>query len=259
MEDNFKHSDQNTEIEEETLARYKNTIILLENKLKDSHDENRCISEELELIKGQFEDEISEHKVTFDENKMLKAEDVKKGNVILQLKQEKQHVEIGLEASESNVKKSNKVIKSKEKEIYDVKKENLKVKEDYDQIKLEYMTLKSQVNKEKKDQEKKNKKQEKRDLFNNLRSVSITNEVCCDSCDVKLPDFEKLQAHVRFMHRKQGSTQTQEKVTEDKVVQEPLEPTEKCVQTLSEKHNVFKEMLFPEWLLVREGWWYGAH
>ena len=215
--------------------------------MRDSHEENRSISEALEIIKADFADEINYHKVKVDENKLLKADNLKKDTLILKLNEVKKNVEDELEISETNAKKNNKIIKLKEKEVYDLKKENFKVKEDFDQLKLEHSKLKAQVNKEKKEKDKKIKKQEKKDFLNNLESDPRTSEIYCESCDKKFPGLENLNTHIRAIHRKQSSSQTDDKVKEDKFVQvpaEPIEKSDKVVQTLSESWSVPKEMLF---------------
>ena len=189
FDNNFNRSDAVSE--EEKLERYKNKILMLENQLKDSHEETRKVSSALEIIKGDFEDEINDHKVTIDEIKMLRADNLKKDNAILKLKEEKKNVEDYLENSENNLKKSNKIIKLKEKDIYVLKKENCKVKEDFDQLRLELSALKAQVNKEKRDQEKKIKKQEKKDFLNNLRSDPSPSEIRCEMCDQRFPSLER--------------------------------------------------------------------
>ena len=78
MDNNCNHRDENSVSEEETLGMYKNKIVLLENELKTSREENRSISEALEIIKADFADEINDHKVKVDENKLLKADNLKK-------------------------------------------------------------------------------------------------------------------------------------------------------------------------------------
>ena len=82
IDNNFNHLDENTISEEEALTTYKNKIVLLENEFRDSHEENRSISEALEIIKADFADEINDHKVKVDENKLLKADNLKKDTLI---------------------------------------------------------------------------------------------------------------------------------------------------------------------------------
>ena len=121
-----------------------------ENRHKDLADDYAKLSKAYEALKIDFETEIGEHRDSIDENRKLRAEVLRKGDIISSLKEETQQLKEEFEAVKESHNKVKKELKDKDKEMYNVKKENVKVKEDFEQLNNKYKEFQSTVNKEKK-------------------------------------------------------------------------------------------------------------
>ena len=89
--------------------------------------------------------------------------------------------------------------------------------------------FKAKTNQENKTRDRKLKKEERKDLLHNLK-VESKDEFACDNCNQEFPSTEKLIAHTRNVHVSQKSSQTEEKLVEDKFIQHTLNYKDKIVQ-----------------------------
>ena len=189
-------------------------------------------------VKAAFEEEINDHQTTTKDNMELQTLNQKNEKVINNILEEKRSLQNDINNLESDLKRSIKTLKLKENEIYDLKKEKAKAGEDLQMLEKELRDFKSKANQEKKTQIRKLKKEEKKDFLNNMKVESKKDEFACDKCNLKFPSTEKLIAHTRNVHVSQKSSQTEEKLVEDKFIQHTLNYKDKIVQTCG---NVFPE------------------
>jgi hypothetical protein len=75
--------------------------------------------------------------------------------------------------------------------------------------------------------------------LNNLNVNSKQDEFACDKCSEKFPSTAKLTGHKRTVHESQKTTQTEEKLVEDKLVQYTIKRGDKSVQTCVEFSPAF--------------------
>ena len=225
------------------LESLQSRLKLVENanlSLKENYEEavNEC-----EACHKQIKDLESKVKdleqVVASTEERVGADLRKKDKNVELLLHDKQNLERELETAEKNWKTSNKNVKIKDKEIYDLKKEKDKVTENLAQVKLEYTNLKAKVNKEEKVQLKTIKKTERKEFIENLKSNSQPVKYDCNKCDVLMESLINLKNHERTFHMKSISSQTEEKVLEDKSMQLDVSEfsSDKSTQTRNENES----------------------
>ena len=184
--------------------------------LQDRYDE---LKDKFEALRKDFENEICEHEIAIKVRDKIESDNSRKNAIIEKLKQEKDEIKAELDSTVSESRKISKLLRAKDKEIHDVSKDNEKVKDDFAKVSADLKDIRSKVNKEQKVQNRKAKSKDKKDFLNNLKSESISSEVPCDQCDDKFVTIWQLKLHVRNVHSKDDTTQTEEKVMESKRVQ----------------------------------------
>ena len=216
--------------------------------MKTSEESNHILKQYYEETLSDCEE--SHKKITSLQNKLdtfkhkvtPKDEAVvihRKDDTIKDLKNENVELVNNLELIEKNLKTQNKLVKSRDKEIYDLKKENVKISENLTEFKSKFANLTNIINREKKEEEKKQKKKERKDFMNNLKASSELQYFECNKCDVKSETFNQLKTHVRMVHEKTNSSQTDEINLEDQNIQTNQSEftSNKCVGTLVEKDH----------------------
>ena len=185
-------------------------------KLQVKYDQ---LKKAFDTLKYDFECEISELEAVIKEENKLSIAVSSKDLVIGELRQEIGTLKSEIETTDSNFKKNNKLLKGKEKEIHDLKKEQEKVKDEFVRMNRDFKELTAKVKKEEKEHKRKEKSLQKKDFLNNLKSETKKNAVTCDVCENTFEDMGKLKLHMRNIHVKHISTQTEVKIIESKTVQ----------------------------------------
>ena len=157
-----------------------------------------------------------------------------------------------LVAAEKNWKDLNKSVKAKEKVIHDLQKENERISENSLKLKADFTQFKGEVNKEKKETEKKLKKLEKKELVEDMKVKSKSLRIECTKCEFIADSVMKLKCHERSFHKNSYTSQTDEivlrnqivqaniiKPTSDKVMQYPLEEDCKVIEEEFQKYPCF--------------------
>ena len=114
--------------------------------------------------------------------------------------------------------------------------QNSVVTENLLKVKIELTNFTAKVSREKKTEEKKTKKKEKKEFIENLKSTSHSVNFECEKCDFKTESSNVLKNHVITFHIDSKSTQTEEKLQDDKAVQsfQSEFSSDKKVQTIEE-------------------------
>ena len=110
----------NTPCEDPGVDKYTNEELAADYKALD--ERYLQLENAFDTLKNEFESEISDHKVSKDENRRLSEQLSKKEKTNCDLKQEITSLYTNLEVAEDNSKKINKVVKEKDKEMYNLKK-----------------------------------------------------------------------------------------------------------------------------------------
>ena len=193
--------------------------VITEDDYKKLKEKYAQLENDFESLKSDFDCEVSEHEAVIKERNKLSLGTSSKVSVIEQLKQELDALKSELGSKDNEIKKNYKLMKVKEKEMHDLKKEHEKVKDDYVQVNRDFKELTAKVNKEEKDLKRKEKSKQKKDFLNNLKTEAKQNEFTCDICENTFETTGKLKLHIRSIHLKNDSTQTEEKMLENKTVQ----------------------------------------
>ena len=204
-----------SEIDVEHLVKQVKT----EDDYKKLQIKYKQLERAFESLKSDLYCEVSEHEAVIKEGNKLSLEISSKDRVIEQLKQEIGAFKSELGSRDNDLKKNNKLLKEKEKEIHDLKKESEKAKDDFVRVNRDFKELTAKVNKEEKELKRKEKSQQKKDFLNNLKSGPKQNEFTCDMCENRFETIGSLKLHIRNVHVKNNSTQTEEKRIESKTVQ----------------------------------------
>ena len=113
--------------------------------------------------------------------------------------------------------------------------------ENLEEFKNKFASLTATVNKEKKEETKKQKKTERTKFMDNLKAGTKVVHYECNKCDVITESLAKLKNHERTSHLTSCSSQTEDKVFEDKLVQcNNLETL--CDKTMEKNIEVCKEV-----------------
>ena len=156
------------------------------------------------------------------------------------LKGENDALKKELDSSDSKSKKNTKLLKEKDKELHDLRKENQAIKDKFNQIEVEYSELKCAVNRERKETQRKEKSKAKKDFLTNLKSESQQqSEFMCDLCDEKCDSVGVLKLHIKSVHFKNSTTQTEEKTTEEKQAQTVTDQPFVCEEQLNSEVSRF--------------------
>ena len=219
------------------LKNVENTNIILQQNYEEVTNDCEESYKMIKILETQIEGYKNESDVKKpDKQKAVAAEIQKKDKMIEELKRENKKLESEVEAAEKNWKILNKTVKAKDKEVHDLKKENAVVTENLLKVKIELTNFTAKVSREKKTEEKKTKKKEKKEFIENLKSTSHSVNFECEKCDFKTESSNVLKNHVITFHIDSKSTQTEEKLQDDKAVQsfQSEFSSDKKVQTIEE-------------------------
>ena len=113
----------------------------------------------------------------------------------------------------------NKTLKLKDKEINDLKKINSEIKTNISEAEAKFTALTTKVNVESKVEDKNQKKREHKHFIDNLKEVKVYK---CDKCNSKSETLDGLRSHIRVIHSRSVSTETEDNELDDKSA--PWEP-----------------------------------
>ena len=146
----------NTHCEDPSVDQHTNEELAADYKALD--ERYLQLENAFDTLKNEFESEISDHKVSKDENRRLSEQLSKKEKTNCDLKQEIKSLYTNLEVAEDNSKKINKVVKEKDKEMYNLKKDYSKNTVNSENLEQELKELKAKVAKDEKERKKKSNK-----------------------------------------------------------------------------------------------------
>jgi hypothetical protein len=200
--------------------KFLNKLEELESKLKSAEADNFALQLKYEDAVNDSEEsylkiKLLEKKLEAEVHKNEKALAVKieKESEIHQSRKDNLQLKNEIVAFDKQWKAMNKTLKLKDKEINDLTKINSEIKTNLSEAEAKFTALTTKVNMERKVEAKNQKKREQKDFIDNLNEMKVYK---CDKFNSKSETLDGLRSHVRGIHSRSVSTETEDNELEDK-------------------------------------------